>query len=133
MSWYRKEAITLIDNQPIEGLFFLYGAVFAQLTGHSWARELKSPRILFPSGLERSLFASDCPLIQLFNSLDLPLLETRDEAYITAMEWNEGGYFSVFKVGEYQLELWDHETETVYRVTYDNQIGQVRDVAIYTP
>lgn len=133
MSWYRKEAITQIDNQPIEGLFFLYGAVFAQLTGHSWARELKSPRILFPSGLERSLFAADCLLIQLFASLDLPLFETRDEAYITAMEWNEDGSFSAFKRDDDQLELWDHDTEMIYRVTYDNQRGQVRDVALYAP
>lgn len=133
MSWYNKEAITAVDNQPIEGLFFLYGAIFAKLTGYKWATELKSPRILFPSGLERSLFASYCPLIELFDSLDLPLFETRDEAYTTAMEWNEDGCFSVFKQGENQLELWDHETETIYRVTYDNQIGQVRDVAIYKP
>lgn len=133
MSWYRKEAITPVDNQPIEGLFFLYGTIFAQLTGYSWASELKSPQIKFPSGLERSLFASECPLIQLFASLDLPLFETRDEAYITAMEWNEDGSFSVFKRGDNQLELWDHDTETIYQVSYNNQTGQVSDIAIYTP
>ena len=131
MAWYRKEAITPIDNQPIEGLFFLYGAMFAQYTGYSWAAELKSPRIVFPSGLERGLFASSCPLIQLFNSLDLPLFETRDEAYITAMEWNEDGCFSVFKDGEDQLELWDHETETIYKITYDDQAGKVIDITLF--
>ena len=133
MSWYNKEAVTSVDNQSIEGLFFLYGSVFARLTGNYWASDLKSPRIVFPSGVERSLFASTCPLIQLFNSLDIPLFETRDEAYITVMEWNEDGCFSVFKTGHDQLELWDHETETIYRVTYDNQMGRVMDITLYVP
>lgn len=133
MSWYKKEARIGIDTQPIEGLFFVYGAIFAKLTGQGWAAELKSPRIVFPSGLERSLFISESPLIQLFNLLDLPLFETRDEAYITMMEWNEDGCFSVFKEGDDQLELWDHETETIYRVIYDNKIKRVRDIVVYAP
>lgn len=124
MSWYSKEIKRDIDHEPIEGLFFLHGAIVAKLRNWSWAENMKSPRILFPSGLERGICAFDCPLVQLFNALDLPLFETRDEAYITAMEWNEDGCFSVFKVGNNQLELWDHETETVYRVTYDNTIGE---------
>jgi hypothetical protein len=131
MSWYHKETQRAIDHQAIQGLFFVYGTIFAKLWGQSWAENMKSPRILFPSGLERGIRAFDCPLIQLFNSLDLPLFEIRDEAYITSMEWNEDGCFSVFKEGDNQLELWDHETETIYRVTYHNYMGRVVDVAIY--
>ncbi len=133
MSWHSKETESYLDNQPIEGMFFRDGDVLAQVWDYPWLKGMKSAAMQFPSGLEREVWGLDYPLVALFDSLSLPLFETRDEALITALEWNEGGYFSVFKCGENRLELWDHNTETIYYVTYDNQTGRMADVAISVP
>lgn len=133
MPWCSKETETTFDRYPIEGLFFLNGDVVAEVMGYHLLEGMKSAQIQFPSGLERSVWGVNFPLVDVFDALALPLHESRDEALITAQEWNETGAFSVFAVGTSQLELWDHETETIYRVTYNNQAGQIADISVDIP
>ena len=130
MSWHTKEQLTPFEAQPIDGLFFLIGDLYAKAQNAPYAAGMKYPKLMFPSGAACEVWGIEYPLVHIFDALDLPLFESRDSAYVTALEWNEDSYYSVFKVGDDQLEVWDHATESVYTLIYDNKAEQIKNVEL---
>jgi hypothetical protein len=128
MPWYNKEANTPFDPAPIEGLFFLISDL--ALPGRGM-EGMKYPKIAFPSGEELELWDGKALLVHLFPGMDLPLFDLYETAWKHALAHADDGWFTVFGiVAKQQLELWSHQTEEVFFVTYDNNIGRMVDVQI---
>lgn len=139
MSWYNKEHITQLDTTQIEGAFFLHGDLIArgvkaliQDTTYWWSEGMKSPMIAFPSGevLPVEWDGQGIPLIHLFPGMDLPLFDTFERGVKRAGEQIKDSWFSLFGKGDTQLEVWSHQTEEVFFVIYDNEVGRIADVII---
>lgn len=127
MHWYSKEHQTAFDTTPIEGLYFLIGALVRGLPG---LEGLKSPQIIFPSGESREIWNEANPEVHLFGGMELMLYATYTTALQRAHECAEDSWFTVFGNGFDQLELWSHETEAVFFVTYDNDAKKMVNVTI---
>lgn len=133
MSWYEQAHSSPFEREPIEGVWLLYGDICARLWGRDWPQGMKRPSIVFPSGAMCELWGVRYPIVHISDMVDLPLNEDRDTAFVTALEWNEDSYYSVFKVDDDQLEVWDHNTESVYRICYDNAQERISDVRWLDP
>ncbi|MBZ0282515.1 MAG: hypothetical protein K8L97_17375 [Anaerolineae bacterium] len=127
MYWYNKEQQSAFDTTPIEGMYFLIGALVQELQGLDG---LKCPQISFPSGESFEIWDEENPQVHLFGGMELPLYATYATAQQQAHECAEDGWFTVFGNGCDQLELWSHETEEVFFVTYDNVAKKMTDVTI---
>jgi hypothetical protein len=133
MSWYEKEKPTPFDELPLPGLWFLDGDILAQLYERDWTAGQKMPLVVFPSGEEFQLWETGNPavwgIIHLFGELDLAYKDSRDRAFEEANHIAEQVGYAVYKVGEDGLEVWGHDEDEHYLITYDDQTGQMRDVA----
>ena len=94
---------------------------------------MKSSAIIFPSGLVCEIENSPAPHIFLCGGLSVPFYGTRENAFDAVLTQDESGECSLFKTGDTQLELWDHETETVWFISYDNDSQHVADVFVSQP
>ncbi len=129
MAWSHKEEPNSLDNQPIEGLFFLIGDAIARQDNISWIIGEKLPLIKFPSGLPCEVWESrepGNPIIHLFGEMDLPYRDTRDSAYAHALDIAEQVGYAVQKAGDTQLEIWGDEGR--FLVTYDSDAGHMVNV-----
>lgn len=133
MMWRNKEVYTSLDQSPICGLFFLDGDVISRANGIDWTRGMKSSAIIFPSGLMCEIENSPAPHIFLCGGLSVPFHGTRENAFDVVLAQDESGEYSLFKAGDTQLELWHHETETVWFIVYDNYSQHVIDVFVTEP
>ncbi len=129
MKWCSKETYSPFDREPIHGLVFIDGDLVSRADLTDWTIGMKASAIAFPSGLICEIDCSSVPVIHLSGDLQIPFYSTRDEAYTTVLENTDGGC-SVFRVGETDLELWHHETETVWFVVYDSNAQKVADIAM---
>lgn len=129
MPWYNKEHQTVFDITPIEGVYFLIGSLVQEIQGFG---RLKSPRITFPSGESFEIWNEEQPYVHLFGGMELPLYATYATALQQAHECAVDGWFTVFGNGYDQLELWSHETEEVFFVTYDGEAKKMVNVTICT-
>lgn len=128
MAWYNKETPTPFDHPnfaTIDGLFFLIGALHrAGLEG------MKQAMVAFPSGEVCEVWNADDPQVHLFGGMELPLYATYTTALRQAHECAVDSWFTVFGNGRDQLELWSHEAEAIFFVTYDNAVGRMFDVVV---
>jgi hypothetical protein len=128
MPWYTKEANTLFDTAPIEGLFFLISDLVAQGRGLDG---MKYPKIAFPSGEEFEIWDAKAMLVHLFPGMDLPLFDLYETAFRHACANADDCWFSILgNDAKQQLELWSHQTEEVFLITYDNNVGRMVDVEV---
>lgn len=129
MAWYTKETQTPFDHPDfatIDGLFFLIGGLHREgLEG------MKQPMVAFPSGEVYEIWNADNPQVHLFGGMDLPLYATYTIALRQANECASDGWFTVFGNGRDQLELWSHEAEKVFFVTYDTAAQKIVDVMVF--
>jgi hypothetical protein len=130
MTWYRKEAPTPFEQQPLEGLFFLDGDLVARVVQQVWTEGMKSARIAFPSGAVFELWESN--LLHFFGELDLPLFSTRDEGQQAASEIASIIGYLVLPKGDSQLELVGQDTDEHFLLTYDNAQRRIVDAAPMT-
>jgi hypothetical protein len=130
MAWYRKEAPTPFEQQPLEGLFFLDGDVVAKVVDQSWSEGMKYPMIAFPSGAVFELWESNLP--HFFGEMDLPLVGTRHDGHEAASDIAAIiGYLVILK-GDDQLELVDLDTDEHFLLTYDNSQRRIVDAVPLT-
>ena len=133
MSWVEKGEPTPFDQHPPQGFFFLDGDILARVVRRNWTVGQKYPMIAFPSGQEFELWESSQPesvgIIHIFGEMDLPLKTSRDQAYGQASNISEQVGYSIRKVGDDGLEVRGHDTDEHFLITYDNEIGQMRDIA----
>jgi hypothetical protein len=134
MSWIENDKPTPFDEQPVEGLFFLSGNQIAyELKGH-WVHGQKYPMIAFPSGEECALWPAGNPeaisIVHVFGELDLPLADTRDEAFERASSIAEQCGYLARKVREGQLEVWGHDEDEHFLLTYDDDQRRLADVEV---
>ena len=61
----------------------------------------------------------------LFGDMSLPVRASRDAAFTHARKVAARYGYGIQKVGEDALEVWDARDYDRFRVTYDNQVGQV--------
>lgn len=128
MHWYNKEHQTAFDTTPIEGVWFLIGALLR--TPHR-LEGMKSPQIRFPSGESFEIWNEENPQVHLFGGMELLLYATYTTALRQAHECAEEAWFTVFGNGRDQLELWSNESEEVFFVTYDNKAKKMVNVTIH--
>ncbi len=127
MHWYNKEHQTAFDITALEGVYFLIGALVQEMQGLDG---LKCPQIVFPSGWSFEIWNEQNPQVHLFGGMELPLYATYATALRQAHTCAEDSWFTVFGNGHDQLELWSHETEEVFFITYDNEAKKMLDVTI---
>lgn len=137
MGWYKKEEPTPFDDLPLVGLFFLDGDLLAKLVGRSWTVGEKYPMIAFPSEEEFDIWESANPerggIIHIFGEMDLPLKGTREEALRIASHIGEQCGYVVQSQGEDQLEVWGQDEDEHFLITYDQQAGEISDIAKVKP
>jgi hypothetical protein len=135
MPWLSKEHETLLHHQPIPGLFFLIGDLFAQSYKQDRLKDKKYPLISFPSGIEREIIVdheTGKQKVHIFQQLYLSILTSRDEAYREARETSEQRGYQLTRVGTEILEVWDIPTGDCYWITFDNTKPEMTDL-IYLP
>ena len=101
--------------------------------GRSWTQGQKYPVVVFPSGGRFDLWETSNPeawgIIHVFGEMDLAYKSGRDQAFEAAAHIAEQlGYLSR-KVGEDGLEVWGHDDEEHYLITFDQDTGQMADIA----
>lgn len=132
MSWYENDQPTPFDEQPIEGLHFLSGNQIAYELKGNWVYGQKYPRIAFPSGVNCDLWVSGNPenigIVHVFGELDLPLADTRDEAFEKAHHIAEQCGYLARRVGEDGLEVWGHDRDEHVLIVYDDNNRRMADV-----
>jgi hypothetical protein len=127
--WTEKSQAMSFENQPITGMYFLDGDAMARQRHVSWIHGEKLPLIVFPSGIPCELWESsdpDNPIVHLFGEMDLPYRGTADSAYEHAQSIAEQVGYSVFKVGQQGVRVWDDETHLL--ITYDNDQSHMLNV-----
>lgn len=133
MGWTEKEQLTPFDNLPIPGLFFLDGDAIAQRIGRNWTLGQKYPVVVFPSGQRFDLWESSnleaWGIVHVFGEMDLAYKSGRDEAFEAANHIAEQLGYLARKVGEDGLEVWGHDDEEHYLITYSNDTGQMVNIA----
>ncbi|MEZ4667882.1 MAG: DUF2958 domain-containing protein [Anaerolineae bacterium] len=126
------EQPTPFDASPIEGLHFLIGDHLAP--GHPTFKDQKLPMVEFPSGVTRPIWESDNPeqqgIIHLFGEMDLPLADTRDEAYERAKKIAEAVGYEVSKHETNGLVLVGQTPHEFLLVKYDDQSRQISDIEV---
>lgn len=133
MGWTEKEKPTAFDQQPMmTGLFYLDGDIIARRIGRDWTAGQKYPTVVFPSDQQFDLWESSSPeaggIIHVYGEMDLPYRDTRDRAYEQAGNIAEQLGYMVRKVGEDGLEVWGHDEDEHYLITYDHAAGQMADI-----
>jgi hypothetical protein len=133
MSWVEKNTSTPFDEQPPQGFFYLDGDILARIVRRDWTAGQKFPMIVFPSGQEFALWESGNPdaggIVHIYGEMDLPLKDTRDRAFDQANDVAEQVGYLARRVGDDGLEVWGHDTDEHFLITYDNDTGHMRDVA----
>lgn len=132
MSWIENEQSASFEFEPIMGLFFLSGNQLAHEYQRDWTAGEKFPMIAFPSGVECALWESShkeaIGIVHIFGEMDLPLGDTRDNAYKRAMNIAEQcGYF-VSKVEESKLEVWGNDANEHLLIVYDDEAQRMVDI-----
>src|SRR5262245_32441965 len=129
MAWLEKGISAAFEHQPISGLFFLDGDLIAryqeQDLPRDWAqafRGLKSPVIVFPSGVEASVSSDEAAqiLVCIHRQMRLPYDDDRESAYQRAATLAED-HQAVARVGDTGLTLRLDDPTQAILVTYDNQ------------
>jgi hypothetical protein len=133
MGWIEKDKPSPLDDQPIEGLFWLDGDVMARFVNRDWTKGYKLPLIAFPSGEEFEIWPSSNPeiigIVHLFGELDLSLKgHNRASAFEHAFDVAEQCGYAVYPVGEDQLEVWGHDVDEHYLLTFDNEARLIANV-----
>jgi hypothetical protein len=132
MAWLEKSKPTPLDGLPIHGLYFLDGDQVAHVIQGDWTKGQKYPVLAFPSGLECDLWSTGNPdslaTVHLFGEMDLPLADTRDEAYRQADDIAEQCGYLAHKVGEDRIEVVGHDTGEHLMLVYDNDTHRMVDV-----
>ena len=130
MSWKEKSEQFSFEGEPISGLYFIDGDVLAKALGARWVAGQKYPRIAFPSGEEFDLWeGSRSPIVHIYGEMDLALHDTRDAAFEYASNVAEQCGYVASTVGEAQLEVWGHDHDEHFLVTYDNEQQRMVDIA----
>ena len=133
MGWTEKDQTTPFDNLPIPGLWFLDGNILAQIIQRNWTSGQKYPQVKFPSGKEFDIWETSSPavwgIIHIFGEMDLPYRDTRDRAFEQASNIAEQLGYRVRKVGDTGLEVWGHDDEEHFLITYDDETGQMADIS----
>ena len=131
MSWIEKEQPTPFDDRPPNGLFFLDGNVMARVIGRDWTEGQKLALIAF-SGRDFQIWESSDPdaggIVHIFGEMDLAYRQTRDQAYEHASHIAEQVGYIARKVGDDGLEVWGHDDEEHFLVTFDPEAGQMLDI-----
>lgn len=144
MSWIEKRQQTSLDNKSIEGLHYLDGAILARwfmqhygdartpFFNPEWLREQKLPQIQFPSGHSFDIWESSSReqggIVHIFGEMDLPYFDTRDNAWIQAIDIAEQvGYF-VRTRDKNQLEIVGHNNEDHFIISYDNNERRMENI-----
>ena len=129
MPWYKQEQPTSFDQEPIDGLYFLHGDVFATALGLSMFKGQKFPEIEFPSGESFTVFEGhNTPIIHLFGEADLALYDKFEVAFAHACDIAEQCGYLVRKVGDKQFEIIGRDDGEFFRLTYDDTLGKIVDV-----
>ena len=136
MGWTEKDQATPFDNLLIPGLWFLDGDILAQIIGRNWTVGQKYPTVVFPSGERFDIWETSSlvvwGIIHIFGEMDLPYRDSRDRALEQASHIAEQLGYTVQKVGEDGLEVWGHDDDEHYLITYDHEAGQMLDIAPVT-
>jgi hypothetical protein len=132
MAWIEKDKPTPFDAQPIRGLHFLDGDIVARHIGRDWTAGQKCPLVAFPSGHTCELWEASAPehggIAHVFGELDLPLKDTRDAAFARASAIAEQCGYRARRVGETGLEVWGHDTDEHFLISYDADLGEMADI-----
>lgn len=133
MGWYEKGQPTPFDELPIPGLWFLDGDIVAEIIQRDWTRSQKYPQVVFPYGEKFDIWESSNPavwgIIHVFGEMDLPYRDSRDRAFEQAGHIAEQLGYMVRKIGEDGLEVWGHDDDEHFLITYDDETGQMADIA----
>lgn len=132
MAWTPKEHQSSFDQHTIDGLAYLDGDMLAWLFQKDWTAGQKYPVIEFPSGIELDLWETSDPkrigIVHVFGEMDLPLVDTAENAFNRAHYIaGECGY-RVRKVGDTDLEVWGHDRDEHFLLRYDEKSGRMADV-----
>lgn len=132
MGWVEKDQPTPFDSLPLPGLWFLDGDILAQMIGRNWTKGQKYPQVVFPSGETFDLWETGNPevwgIIHVFGEMDLPYKVSRDRGLELAGDIAEQLGYLARKVGDDGLEVWGHDVDEHYLITYDNQAQQMVDI-----
>lgn len=135
MGWVEKGTLTPFDQQlvPLTGLWYLDGDILAKVFGRDWTVGQKLPMVAFPSGSEFQLWESSNPdaggIVHIYGEMDLAFKGNRDQAFEYATYVAEQCGYAVGKVGENGLKVRGQDPDEHFLITYDNEVGQMRDVA----
>lgn len=132
MPWVEKHRSISMDQQPVDGLFYLDGDQLAYWTEKPWTEGQKYPLIIFPSGQECDLFETrnpaDIGIVHIFGEMDLPLVHQRNDAFLQAQNIAEQCGYAVSKIGENRLEVWGHDVDEHFVLHYNNENQRLVDV-----
>lgn len=129
MPWLEKQQSFPYEHSSIDGLFFLDGDLLSQKHNSHWIKGKKYPLLMLPSGEQCQLFESrdpQNPKVHIFGEMDLPLFQTRDEAYAGASHIAEAIGYVVHKSGENAIDALSDEGK--YQIIYDAAANRIADV-----
>ena len=133
MSWQSKETLTIIDQHPIPGLFYLDGDQYSRVLERDATIGLKYPKLGFPSGRAYALVAADDQQlwVHLFADFALPLFADRDTAYNHLKTLTTPtaylAYF-VHPVESDSILIWGKTEPERLLVSYDRLEGRISDI-----
>lgn len=144
MSWIEKERTTAFESLPIEGLLFLDGDVVGSTLAEEYRngrapsvrsdefKGLKLALVEFPS---RELFpiweASNVKfggIVHIFGEMDLPIFDTREEAWERANDIADQVAYLVFKRGEDSIQVVGHDEDEHFLIAYDDAARRIKDI-----
>lgn len=130
MGWIEKGIPTPFDALPIDGLLFLDGDAAPHIFLAPQHEGKKCPVIAFPSGEKCVLRESTDPtntLVNVIGEMNLPLFDSRDNAYKRAQSRAEEVGYIVRKQGSEGIEIYENYAEGVW-VTYNAIAGRIANV-----
>lgn len=129
MAWLEKQQSFPYEYSPIEGLFFLDGDLLSRKHNTNSVKGQKYPLLMLPSGEQCQLFDirdPQNPKVHIFGEMDLPLFQSRDDAYIYAAKIAEAVGYVVHKADENAIDALSEEGK--YRIIYDAKTNRLSDV-----
>jgi hypothetical protein len=131
MGWIEKASPTPFDAELMNGLYYLDGDIISRKTQQWVTQGKKFPTLAFPSGIHCELvegYLPHQPFFIVFDAMRLPTQTAIQEAYQEAMAYAEQYGYLVTRPTTDTLEVWGHEPDEHYLVTYDPSRQRVTNV-----
>lgn len=127
MPWHEKPHTSRFDHEPIPGLNYLIGDLYARQYRQRHLEGRKYATVTFPSGLTRAVDQAEQQLtVHILGGLNLPLLGDRDVLYNHVEKYAPQQGLRIEKAGQDQLTIWRPDAGEAFVIRVEN--GHILDI-----